>query len=234
MFDDVLLENVNFELHAGEKIAIVGANGTGKTTLLRDIFANTHPAIKLSEHARIGFLSQIYGEMLNESNTVYEEFEALGFENREEISRYLVKYCLDPETLDQKIGQMSGGEKNLLQLAKIALSDANLLLLDEPTSHLDLYSQIALEKAVTEYKGAVLIVSHDFYNIVNCADSVLYVEDKQIRPMRIRTFRQKMYEKHFSVEYLEKEQKRKELETRIESYLKKNDVDTARKLCEKM
>jgi ATP-binding cassette subfamily F protein 3 len=234
MFDDVLLENVCFQLHAGEKMAIVGANGTGKTTLLREIFKNQNSSISISENAKIGFLSQIYDEMLEEENTAFKEFEGLGLETKEQVRSYLSKYGFEEETLNQKIGQMSGGEKNLLQLAKIALGDANLLLLDEPTSHLDLYSQIALEKAMTEYKGAVLMVSHDFYNIVNCADSILFVEGKQLRPMRIRTFRQKMYEKHFSKEYLEKEAKRKELETRIESCLKKNDVEMAQKLCEKL
>jgi ATP-binding cassette subfamily F protein 3 len=88
-----------------------------------------------------------------------------------------------------------------------------------------------MEKALAAYQGAVLMVSHDFYNIVNCVDSVLFVEDRQIRPMRIRTFRQKMYESHFSREYLELEQKRKELETRIETALKKNDIDSAKKFC---
>jgi ATP-binding cassette subfamily F protein 3 len=233
-FDDTLLEHVNFELHAGEKVAIVGANGTGKTTLLREIFRAQNPAIQICEHANIGFLSQIYGEMLLESNTVYEEFEALGFETRADIQKYLAGYGFEEDSLNQKIGEMSGGEKNLLQLAKIALGEANLLLLDEPTSHLDLYSQMALERAVSEYKGAVLMVSHDFYNIVNCADSILFVDHKEIRPMRIRTFRQKMYERHFSIEYLEAEQKRKELETRVESCLKKNDIETAKKLCEQL
>jgi ATP-binding cassette subfamily F protein 3 len=172
--------------------------------------------------------------MLLESNTVYEEFESLGFETKAEIQKYLAGYGFEEDSLNQKIGEMSGGEKNLLQLAKIALGEANLLLLDEPTSHLDLYSQMALERAVSEYKGAVLMVSHDFYNIVNCADSILIVDHKEIRPMRIRTFRQKMYERHFSIEYLEAEQKRKELETRVESCLKKNDIETAKKLCEQL
>jgi ATP-binding cassette subfamily F protein 3 len=231
MFDDVLLEHVSFELRAGEKVAIVGANGTGKTTMLRDIFKNQNQAIEIAPSAKIGFLSQIHGEMLDESKTAYEEFDALGFDNQAQIRAYLEGYCFEEETLDQKIGQLSGGEKNLLQLAKIARGDANLLLLDEPVSHLDLYAQLAMEKALAAYQGAVLMVSHDFYNIVNCVDSVLFVEDRQIRPMRIRTFRQKMYESHFSREYLELEQKRKELETRIEAALKKKDIDSAKKFC---
>ena len=233
-FDELLLENVSFELHENEKVAIVGANGTGKTTLLREIYKNKNESITIKEGTKVGFLSQLHGEMLDESKTVYEEFEELGFEKREQIKEYLAGYCFEEETLRQKIGQLSGGEQNLLQLAKISLSGANLLLLDEPTSHLDTYSQIALEKAISEYKGAVLMVSHDFYNIVNCADYVLFVDEKSVRRMRIRSFRKMIYDNHFDKEYLELEQKKKELETRITACLKGNDIEEAKKLCEQL
>ena len=233
-FDETILENVSFELKAGEKVAIVGANGTGKTTLLRDIFKNAHPAIKIGKDVEMGFLSQLHGEMLDESKTVYEEFETLGFEKKAEIYDYLKEYCFEEETLTQKIGHLSGGEQNLLQLAKISVSKANLLLLDEPTSHLDTYSQLALEKAVAEYQGAVLMVSHDFYNIVNCADYVMFVDEKSMRPMRIRSFRKKIYENHFNKDYLELEQKKKELETRVSACLKAKDFKSAKNLCEQL
>jgi ATP-binding cassette subfamily F protein 3 len=129
---------------------------------------------------------------------------------------------------------LSGGEQNLAQIEQICNSDANLLLLDEPTSHLDTNSQIALEKAIGEYKGAVLMVSHDFYNIVNCADYVLFVDDKSIRRMRIRSFRKMIYENHFDKDYLELEQKKKELETRITNTLKNSDIKMAKLLCEQL
>lgn len=233
-YDDILLENVRFELKEGEKVAIVGPNGTGKTTLLRDIYRNNSSFISLAEDVKLGFLSQIHGEMLKESNTIYEEFESIGFETHAQIAEYLKDYYFEVDMLSGPISQLSGGEKNLLQLAKIAAGNANLLLLDEPTSHLDTYSQIALENAISEYKGTVLMVSHDFYTIANCVDYILFVEDRSIRKMRTRTFRKMIYENHFEKDYLEKEQQKKELETRIEKCLKENDYETAKGLCEKL
>lgn len=233
-YEDTLLENVRFELKEGDKVAIVGPNGTGKTTLLRDIYQNNSGHISIAEGVELGFLSQIHGEMLNESNTIYEEFEALGFQTHGEIAEYLKGYYFDVDMLNSKIEVLSGGEKNLLQLAKIAAGNANLLLLDEPTSHLDTYAQIALEKAIEDYKGTVLMVSHDFYTIVNCADYILFVEDRSIRRMRTRSFRKMIYENHFSKDYLELEQQKKEVETRIEKFLQDNDYASAKELCEKL
>ena len=233
-FDELLLENISFEIHEGEKIAIVGPNGTGKTTLLREIYRNQNPAIEVSEDAKIGFLSQIHGETLNESNSVYKELEELGFENERKVKAYLKDYCFEEEHLGRKVEVLSGGEKNLLQLAKIGCGDANLLLLDEPTSHLDTYAQLALEKAVAAYKGAVLMVSHDFYSIANCVDYVLFVEEKTLRKMRIRSFRKMIYENHFNKDYLELEQQKKQLETRIEGLLKASDYETAKVVSEEL
>ena len=233
-FEEPLLEHVSFELHEHEKVAIVGPNGTGKTTLLREVFRNGNPAISIREDVTVGFLSQIHSDTLNEAHTIYEEFEELGFQTKGEIAEYLGKYCFEADTLSNQIGHLSGGEKNLLQIAKLAAGNADFLLLDEPTSHLDTYAQIALEKALADYKGAVLMVSHDFYTIAGCADYVLYVENHRLRRMSIRAFRKMIYQEHFDKDYLELEQKKKELETRIELSMKAKDFKSARKLSEKL
>lgn len=233
-FDEMLLENVSFEIKSKEKVALIGPNGTGKTTLLREIFKNDHDSIQISENVKTAFLSQLQGEMLNESETVLDEFFGLGFQSYDEISSYLSNFSFDESVLHQKIGALSGGEKNILQLAKISAGKADLLLLDEPTSHLDTYSQLALEKAIGDYKGAVLMISHDFYTIVNCADHVLIIDDKTVRKMSMRKFRQMIYARHFDKDYLELEQKKKSVETKIELALKNNDFELAKGLSEEL
>ena len=102
-------------------------------------------------------------------------------------------------------------EKNMLQLAKVSGSQAGVLLLDEPTSHLDTYSQIALEKAIEDYKGAILMISHDFYSVVNGMDYVLIIDDKTISQMSMQEFRQMIYASHFDKDYLETEQQKNQL-----------------------
>lgn len=231
-FEEKLLENVTFSVRAHEKVAIVGSNGTGKTTLLRELWAGKNPAIQYSETAKVGFFSQLQEETLNEKNTIYQEFYDLGFETPRSVEEYLEGYCFDTESLDRTIGQLSGGEKNLLQLAKLSVGDTNLLLLDEPSSHLDTYAQMALEKAIANYHGAILMVSHDFYSIANCADSILYVDNGTIRPMSPRAFRKMIYKHHFSREYLELEAKKKELETKIARCLQEGNCEEAKALCE--
>ena len=233
-FDDMLLENVNFEIKSTDKVALIGSNGTGKTTLLREIFENNQDSIEINEDTRLAFLSQIQGEMLNESNTIFEEFFDAGFKTYEEIISYISEYGFDQEVLDQKIGTLSGGEKNILQLAKVSASCANMLLLDEPTSHLDTYSQIALEKALKNYKGAILMISHDFYTISNCMDYVLIIEDKTVRKMKMQKFKKMIYARHFDRDYLELEQKKKSVETKIALALKATNFALAKVLSEEL
>ena len=233
-FEKSLLEQVSFSVHSGEKVALVGANGTGKTSMLREIWKNQHSAIHFSEAAIPAFFSQLHAEILSEQNTIYQEFFAIGFETEEQVEAHLQKYCFDPDTLGRKVGKLSGGEKNLLQLAKLAAGKANLLLLDEPSSHLDTFAQIALEDAISSYQGAVLMVSHDFYTIVNCADTILLVENGGIRPMSARAFRKMIYKKHFSKDYLELELQKKDLETKIARYLEAGDCAEAQRACDKL
>lgn len=229
-FEQLLLEDVSFELKAGEKVALIGANGTGKTTLLRDIYRCQKDCISVAEGVNVAFLSQLQGEMLDEKETVYNNFFQAGFETNSQIEAYLLKYGFEKDDMTKKVASMSGGEKNLLQLAIIANRGSKLLLLDEPTSHLDTYAQIALEEAIKNYNGTVLMISHDFYTIVNCMDYILYVENKTIRKMSIRKFRKMIYANHFKMDYLEMEQKKKAVETKISLALLERNFERAKKI----
>ncbi|NLY47259.1 MAG: ABC-F family ATP-binding cassette domain-containing protein [Tissierella sp.] len=233
-FDDILLENISFEIQSTDKVAIIGKNGSGKTTLLREIFKNNHNSIKFHKDIETAYLSQLQGEMLNEDHTVAEELFDAGFKTYDDIGKCILSYGFKEEFMHQKIKSLSGGEKKIIQLAKISLSKANLLLLDEPSSHLDTYSQMALEKAIENYNGAILMISHDFYSIVNTMDYALIIEDKGIRKMSMRKFRKMIYDSHFDKDYLEIEQKKRSIETKIELALQDHDFALAKVLCEEL
>ncbi|MGL5348720.1 MAG: ABC-F family ATP-binding cassette domain-containing protein [Peptostreptococcaceae bacterium] len=233
-FDEILLENVNFEIKSNDKVAIVGTNGVGKTTLLKSIFKNNHNAIEINNDIEMAYLSQVQGEVLNESNTILQEFYDAGFETYGEIRSYISKYGFGSDYIKQTIDSLSGGEKNILQLAKVSSSKANMLLLDEPTSHLDTYSQIALEEAIADYKGAILMISHDYQFISNCMDYVLLIEDKTIRKVNMKKFRRMIYAKHFDKNYLEIEEKKKAVEMKIARALIDTDFELAKTLSEEL
>lgn len=233
-FEDTILENVNFEIKSKDKVVIIGPNGTGKTTLLRDIYKNNHPSIEINKDIEIAYLSQLQSEIIDDSNTVMEEFFESGFKTSDEIISCLKDYGFNENIMDQKIGSLSGGEKNIIQIAKISYNKANMLLLDEPTSHLDTYSQMALESAIESYKGSILMISHDFYTIVNSMDYVLLIQDKTIRKMTMKKFKKMIYSKHFDRNYLEIEESKKNMETKIALALQDNDFVLAKVLCQEL
>lgn len=230
-FDEELLEHVDFKMKPTEHVAIVGNNGTGKTTLLREIFEHEKNTIRISDDAKVRMFSQITGSLYDDTKTLLEIYEEKGFGKNDAVNN-LKKYGFEGDVLDQKVSELSGGEKDLFQLAVLSLEKTNFLLLDEPTGHLDVYAQIALEQAISDYKGAVLMVSHDFYTVANCVDYVLLVENNTVRKMSIRRFRQMIYANHFDKNYLLLEQEKKEAETRIQQLLRSNEFEKAKVLME--
>ncbi|MBQ0005778.1 MAG: ABC-F family ATP-binding cassette domain-containing protein [Clostridiales bacterium] len=233
-YDRNVLDAVDFDLLEGETVAIVGANGTGKTTLIRDIVNNNHPSIHINPDTEYACFSQILEENLDENKTVFDVMYDEGFYNETLIRNYLNEYCLGELDLKQPVCHLSTGEQNLLQVAIIANSGAELLIMDEPTSHLDVFAQLALEKAIDAYEGTVLMISHDFYLVANCADYVLLIEDNSIRRMRNRTFRKMVYDKYFEQKYLELDRKRQEVETRISEAYRAENLKAAEKYCDQL
>lgn len=231
-YEDVLLENVNFSVKYGEKVAMIGANGTGKTSLLREIYKNENEKIKIDDGITVCYLSQIVNETLKEENTIYDEFFDLGFKSYTQIEEYLDEYNVDHEKLNTKISTLSGGEKCVIQIAKISSIKADLLILDEPSSHLDIYSQIALEQAITDFDGSVIMVSHDFYFVTNCMDFVIVLENKTARKTSTRKFRQKIYAKYFPKDYLIMQEKYTLTVNKLEESVYNKNFEKAKKLLE--
>lgn len=161
-----LFHDVNMDIKRGERVCIVGANGIGKTTLLRmlmgDVTCNTG-RIKLGHNVQIGYYDQ--GQLLlNDANTVIEELQdAYRLYNDTDMRNILGRFLFRGESVFLPIGSLSGGEKARLSLLKLMLSGANVLLLDEPTNHLDIESKEVFEEALLDFPGTCIIVSHDRY-----------------------------------------------------------------------
>lgn len=174
--NNLLFQNIDFEIKKGEKVAIIGNNGTGKTTILK-IINNLLPAdcgtIKLGAKVSIGYYDQEH-QVLNNENTLFEEIsDAHPDMNNTSIRNILAAFLFTGDDVFKTISSLSGGEKGRLSLAKLMLSNSNFLILDEPTNHLDITSKEILEDALNNYEGTVLYVSHDRYFINKTATRIL-------------------------------------------------------------
>lgn len=171
-----LFAHVSFELKRGEHVAIIGDNGTGKTTLLK-IINELIPAdtgeIKLGANVEIGYYDQEH-HVLHMDKTLFEEIsDDYPYLTNTQIRNTLAAFLFTGEDVFKKINTLSGGERGRVSLAKLMLSEANFLILDEPTNHLDITSKEILESALNAYEGTVLYVSHDRYFINRTASRIL-------------------------------------------------------------
>lgn len=177
-FDTTLIEPFSFYLFGNDKLAIMGDNGTGKTTLLRTIIENK---ALLDGHIRklmplnIGYIQQNDFDFKDNQQLIeyfMEEFPLMGEKN---IRNHLGKFAFTNDDVFKNVSVLSGGEKMRVILAKIVLKNYDVLLLDEPTNHLDLLTREALIKAMQDYEGAIIFVSHDRYFIDTVANKILYI-----------------------------------------------------------
>lgn len=180
-----ILREASAKVERKDKIALVGANGQGKSTLLR-IIARQEPinadAITLGHNVTMAFYAQHQLEALNLENEVLEELKQVGLHRSEtELRKIAGMFLFTKDDVYKKIQVLSGGERSRVALAKTLLSEANFLLLDEPTNHLDMISIDILAQTLQQYQGSCIIVSHDRYFISRIVNKIWYIEDKQIK-----------------------------------------------------
>lgn len=176
-----LFSGISFKIRRGEHVALIGDNGTGKSTILgilNEIVPPDRGVIRLGTNVHIGYYDQEH-HVLHDDKTVFEEIsDEYPAMTNTQIRSMLASFLFTGEEVFKRIGDLSGGEKGRVSLAKLMLSKANFLILDEPTNHLDLVSKEVLENALNSYEGTVLYVSHDRYFINHTASRILSLTQK--------------------------------------------------------
>ena len=162
--DHLIIDDVNFTLARGEKVAFVGKNGAGKSTLIKCIMDEIpfEGHLKIGHNVQIGYFAQNQAQLLNEDYTVFETIDRVAVGDvRLKIRDILGAFMFGGEASDKKVGVLSGGERSRLAMIKLLLEPVNFLILDEPTNHLDMKSKDVLKNAINEFEGTVVVVSHD-------------------------------------------------------------------------
>jgi ATP-binding cassette subfamily F protein 3 len=181
--NQTLFTDLNFEIKRGERVALIGSNGTGKTTILKilnGVLAADAGEFRLGSKVRIGYYDQEH-HVLHMEKTVFEEIsDAYPTLTNTKIRNVLAAFLFTNDDVFKRIGDLSGGERGRVSLAKLMLSEANFLILDEPTNHLDIVSKEILENALNHYTGTVLFVSHDRYFINTTATRILDLADQTL------------------------------------------------------
>ncbi len=180
---EILFTDISFNLKRGERVAIIGDNGSGKTTILKiinDLVKADAGTIRLGTNVEIGYYDQAH-QVLHAEKTIFEELQDdYPSMTNTEIRNILAAFLFTDDDVFKQISKLSGGERGRVSLAKLMLSDANFLILDEPTNHLDIDSKEILERAVNHFEGTVLYVSHDRYFINRTATRILDLTQKQL------------------------------------------------------
>ncbi len=177
-----ILNNLNFLIRHGERVGLIGANGAGKSVLLRLILGKENPTsgeIKIGPSVKVGYYAQEH-ETLDFDQSVLDAVRLGGNMSEGRAVSFLTRYLFTYRQATQKVGSLSGGERSRLQLALLVLSGANFLLLDEPTNNLDIASAEVLENALNDFNGTVLVISHDRYFLDRTVNRIFELKDSRI------------------------------------------------------
>ena len=179
----VLFHDIDMDIKRGERVAIIGNNGTGKTTILKILNQLVSPdsgEIHLGAKVHIGYYDQEH-QVLHMDKTLFDELQdTYPNMNNTQVRNILAAFLFTGDDVFKRIKDLSGGERGRVSLAKLMLSEANFLILDEPTNHLDITSKEILEDALNHYAGTVLYVSHDRYFINKTATRILDLKNQSL------------------------------------------------------
>lgn len=180
-----VLNKIDFHLERGERVAFVGRNGEGKSTMVKAIVGELAPQggeLNLGYQVVIGYYAQNQAKLLDPEKTVFETIDDVAVGDiRPKIRTILGSFLFDTEATEKKVKVLSGGEKARLALAKLLLSPFNLLILDEPTNHLDMPSKDVLKNALLQYEGSLILVSHDRDFLEGLSTKTYEFKDKQLK-----------------------------------------------------
>ncbi|SHE65184.1 ATP-binding cassette, subfamily F, member 3 [Marinitoga hydrogenitolerans DSM 16785] len=181
---NLLLKNFNFEINEGEKITILGKNGCGKSTLLKILMGKLNSyngIVNWGYNIKIGYLDQVISSLnksLNVMNIIWKDVpEWKDFE----VRKYLGRFGFSGDSVFKNVNSLSGGELTRLALSKLILQKPNVLILDEPTNHLDIFTVQTLEETLKEFKGSIIMVSHDEDLIKNISDRIFLIKDANLK-----------------------------------------------------
>lgn len=174
-----LLKKSNMEVYYKERVCLMGKNGAGKTTLIKNILNNTHENIKLGTNIKFGYIPQEI-RFDNEELTIYEHMRKIFVGSESELRSKLNQFYFTVDSIDKKVKNLSGGEKVRLKLLELILKNANFLILDEPTNHIDIDTREILEESLLAYEGTILFISHDRYFINKIATKIVMIDDKKM------------------------------------------------------
>ena len=176
--DRLLIKNINLEINYQDKICIMGANGCGKSTLIKRIIENNVSNIRIGSNVKIGYIPQEI--IIDENITILDYVRKFYIGDESHLRSTLNRFAFYGENVFKRVNKLSGGEKVRLKLLELIHKNSNLIILDEPTNHIDISTKETLEEALKEFNGTVIFISHDRYFINKLADKILYIENNRI------------------------------------------------------
>jgi len=228
--DKHVLEAVNLEIERGEKIAFIGQNGQGKSTLAKILVGELESSgeVRLGHNVQVGYFAQNQSAYLDGKKTVLEAAQDSATpENRTKVRDFLGAFLFQGDAVEKKVHVLSGGERNRLALCKLLLQPFNVLIMDEPTNHLDILSKNVLKEALKKFEGTLILVSHDRDFVQGLCAKVVAFKDREVKPFLGDINAYLEYQKLSSLKELEKKSKplsESKPTTKENSYLKQKEL----------